>query len=171
MLIGLKVSRARERTTSLVSEGDAEQVISPPGNAVVRLPKREEPLPAHLIQRNEAVRYIQQNGLPKWKEVQGCHQRNLNETVMFRYKTIFGGEMKARTAANQTAEVKLKCFLLNTFRETGMPDSYKSNLNKQVTMIRICCIHRTVATTPLPRQHHLTAAILPPVWFYAVSGK
>jgi hypothetical protein len=23
----------------------------------------------------------------------------------------------------------------------------------------------------LPRQHHLTAAILPPVWFYAVSGK
>jgi hypothetical protein len=48
-----------------------------------------------------------------------------NEAVMFRYKTVFGGEMKARTAANQTAEVKLKCLLLNTFRETGMPDSYK----------------------------------------------
>jgi hypothetical protein len=44
---------------------------------------------------------------------------------MFRYKTIFGGELKARTAANQTAEVMLKCLLLNTFRETGMPDFYK----------------------------------------------
>jgi hypothetical protein len=89
-------------------------------NPAIRQSEKEDALPAHLIQRNGAVRHIQQNGRPKWKEVQGCHQRNLNEMVMFRYKTVFGGELKARTA-----EVKLKCFLLNTFRETGMPDSYK----------------------------------------------
>jgi hypothetical protein len=108
-----------------VSGGDVQQVIPLLKNAAVRQSEKEAPLPAHLIQRNEAVRYIQQNGLPKWKEVQGCHQRSLNETVMFRYKTIFGGELKARMVANQTAEVELKCFLLNTFREIGMPDSYK----------------------------------------------
>jgi hypothetical protein len=44
---------------------------------------------------------------------------------MFRDKTVFGGELKARTATNQTAEVKLKYLLLNIFRETGMLDSYK----------------------------------------------
>jgi hypothetical protein len=108
-----------------ISGGDVQQVIPPLKNAAVRLPKKEAPLPAHPVQRNEAVRYIRQNGLPKWKEVQGCHQRSLNETVMFRYKMIFGGDLKARTAANQTAEVMLKCLLLNTFRETCMPDSYK----------------------------------------------
>jgi hypothetical protein len=48
-----------------VSGGDVRQVIPPPKNAAVRLPKKEAPLPAHLIQRNEAVRYIRQNGLPK----------------------------------------------------------------------------------------------------------
>jgi hypothetical protein len=104
-----------------ISDGDVQQVIPPLKNAAVRLSKKEEPLPAHPIQRNEAVRYIRQNGLPKWKEVQGCHQRNLNETVMFRYKTIFGSELKARMATNQTAEVMLKCLLLNTFRETVCP--------------------------------------------------
>jgi hypothetical protein len=103
-----------------VSKIDTEQVIPPPGNAAIRLPKREETLPARPDQRNEAVRYIQQYGLPQWKKVRGCLQRSLNETVMFWYKTIFGGELKARTATNQTAEVKLKCLLLNTFRETGM---------------------------------------------------
>jgi hypothetical protein len=82
-----------------ISGGDVQQVIPPLKNAAVRLPKKEDLLPAHPIQRNE--------------------------TVMFRYKTIFEGELKARTAANQTAEIMLKCLLLNTFRETGIPDSYK----------------------------------------------
>jgi hypothetical protein len=51
--------------------------------------------------------------------------RSLNEVVMFRYKTIFGGELKAGTVKNQTTEVKLKCLLLNKFTEIGLPDSYK----------------------------------------------
>ncbi|MDR3133385.1 MAG: hypothetical protein LBU42_05105 [Prevotellaceae bacterium] len=106
-------------------EGGVEQVIPPPKGAVARLSPKGETLPAHLVQRNEAVRYIQQHSLPKWKITQGDHQRSLNEVVMFRYKTIFGGELKVRTAENQVAEVKLKCLLLNTFREIGMPISYK----------------------------------------------
>jgi hypothetical protein len=34
-------------------------------NPAVRQSEKEDALPAHLIQRNEATRYIQQNGLPK----------------------------------------------------------------------------------------------------------
>jgi hypothetical protein len=104
---------------------DVEQVIPPLQNAAVCLSKKKKPLPEHLIQRNEAVKYIQEHGSRKWKEKQGYHQRSLNEAVMFRYKTIFGGELMARTKENQITEVKLKCLLLNKFTGMGMPDSYK----------------------------------------------
>ncbi|KAA6334961.1 hypothetical protein EZS27_016769 [termite gut metagenome] len=44
---------------------------------------------------------------------------------MFRYKTIFGGKLDARTFENQKTEVKLKCLTLKTFIGIGMPDAYK----------------------------------------------
>jgi hypothetical protein len=89
------------------------------------LPKKKKTLPEHLIQRNEAIEYIHKEGLDAWKEKEKYHQRSLNEVVMFRYKTIFSGELKARKMENQAAEVKLKCILLNKFTGMGMPDSYK----------------------------------------------
>jgi hypothetical protein len=104
---------------------DVEQVIPPPKNAAVCLSRKKKPLPEHLIQRNEAVKYIQEHGSRKWKEKQGYHQRSLNEVVMFRYKTIFGGELTARTKDYETTEVMLKCLLLNKFTGMGMPDAYK----------------------------------------------
>ncbi|KAA6319449.1 hypothetical protein EZS27_030655, partial [termite gut metagenome] len=51
--------------------------------------------------------------------------RSLNEVVMFRYKTIFGGELDARTFENQKTEVKIKCLTLNKFSGIGMPHAYK----------------------------------------------
>jgi hypothetical protein len=126
MLTGLKVLRARERTTGLVSERFQEVTQSRlsrlRGMPLSGCPKGKNPRPD---QRNEAVGTYSSMVYLMWKKVRGCHQRSLNETVMFRYKTVFGSELKARTAANQTAEVMLKCLLLNTFRETGIPDSYK----------------------------------------------
>jgi hypothetical protein len=104
---------------------DVRQVIPPPKNGVVTLSKKKKPLSEHLIQRNEAIEYIQKEGLDAWKEKERHHQRSLNEAVMFRYKTIFSGELKAHKMENQVAEVKLKCILLNKFTEMGMPDSYK----------------------------------------------
>jgi hypothetical protein len=101
------------------------QVIPPPKNAVVTLPKKKKPVPEHLKQRNEAIEYIHKAGSKSWKEKEGYHQRSLNEVVMFRYKTIFGGELKARKIESQSTEVKLKCMLLNQFTRMGMPDSYK----------------------------------------------
>ncbi len=79
-------------------------------------PKKVKPLPEHLIQRNEVVEYIQQHRSKQRKEQQNYHQRILNEVVMFRYKTIFGGELDARTIENQKMEVKLKCLLLNKYK-------------------------------------------------------
>jgi hypothetical protein len=101
------------------------QTIPPPKDAVIQKPKKNKPVPDFLIQRNEAVSQIQEQGAKAWKEQQGYHRRSLNEVVMFRYKTIFSGELNARTMDNQTTEVKLKCLLLNKFKKIVMPVSYK----------------------------------------------
>jgi hypothetical protein len=104
---------------------EIQPIIPPPTNAIVKKPKKNEPLPQHIIKRNEAVEFIQKHGSKQWKIVHGYHKRNLNETVMFRYKTIFGGELDARTMENQKSEILLKCLILNKFTGIGMPDSYK----------------------------------------------
>ena len=108
---------------------DIEQIIPPPKNAVIQKGKGKgkgkKPLPDYLIQRNRAVEYINKHGSKSWKEENGYHRRSLNEVVMFRYKTIFGGELDARTLKNQKTEVKLKCLTLNKFIGIGMPDAYK----------------------------------------------
>jgi hypothetical protein len=108
-----------------VLDGEILPIIPPPKNAIVRNPKKNKPLPVHIRKRNEAVEYIQQHGDKAWKMEQGYHKRSLNEVVMFRYKTIFGGELDARTIKNQKTEIQLKCLILNMFTGIGMPNSYK----------------------------------------------
>ncbi|MDR2814740.1 MAG: IS5 family transposase [Prevotellaceae bacterium] len=103
------------------------QVIPPPQNAVVQKPKKRKPLPAYLRQRNQAVEYISKHGSQSWKEQSGYPRRSLNEVVMFRYKTIFGGALDARTFENQEVEVKLKALTLNKFIGIGMPNAYKAS--------------------------------------------
>jgi hypothetical protein len=109
------------------------QIIPPPKNAIIQKAKKGKPLAEHLIERNDAVEYIQKHGSKQWKIEHGYHQRSLNEAViepcrnivMFRYKTIFGGKFDARIIENQRTEVKLKGLILNKFTGIGMPDSYK----------------------------------------------
>ena len=101
-----------------------KQIIPPPKDAVVRKGTKKKPLPEYLQQRNQAVDFIQQQGSKAWKLKEGYHQRSLNEVAMFRYKNSFSAQMKARKMENQKTEVKLKCKILNTFRQKGMPLAY-----------------------------------------------
>lgn len=102
-----------------------KQIIPPPKDAVVRKGTKKKPLPEYLQQRNQAVAFIQQQGSKAWKIKEGYHQRSLNEVAMFRYKNTFSAQMKTRNMENQKTEVKLKCKILNTFRQKGMPLAYK----------------------------------------------
>jgi hypothetical protein len=68
---------------------------------------------------------VNKYGSKAWKSQNGYHRRSLNEVVMFRYKTVFGGKPDAGTFENQKTEAKLKCLTLNKFIETGMPDAYR----------------------------------------------
>jgi hypothetical protein len=93
---------------------------------VIQKKKRKQPLPDYLKQHNRTVEYINKHGSEEWKKRTGYHRRSLNGVVMFRYKTVFGGELDARTFENQKTEISLKCVTLNKFRGTGMPVDYKA---------------------------------------------
>jgi hypothetical protein len=94
------------------------QVIPPPRNGVLNLPKKKNRF--RIIWSGET-----------WKNRENCHQGSLNEVVMFRYKTIFSGELKAREMKNQITGVKLKCMILNRFSKTGMSTVWNNKKSGQ----------------------------------------
>ena len=75
--------------------------------------------------RNEILENIKIFGRAGWKHLIGYHRRSLAETAMFRYKTIFGEEMKARGEKNQKTEVRIKARCLNKMTALGMPQSVR----------------------------------------------
>jgi IS5 family transposase len=76
------------------------------------------------LARDETIRRIRQVGRARWKEETGYHRRSLAETTMFRFKTIFGERLKARTFESQATEVFIRCNLLNRMNQMGRLESY-----------------------------------------------
>ena len=105
---------------------DVKQIIPPPKNAVVQVGTDSEPVPDYLLQRNEAVLYLETHEREEWKAIMTYHLRSLNENGIGRYKIIFDGTLHARNDENQATEVAIKCKILNAFRELGMPVSQKA---------------------------------------------
>lgn len=77
--------------------------------------------------RNQTLNRIEAVGRAEWKRESGYHRRSLAETMMFRFKTIFGDTCSRRTFDNQAAELLLACAALNRMTHLGMPDSYVLN--------------------------------------------
>jgi len=77
------------------------------------------------LPRDQNMRRIRQVGRARWKQETGYHCRSLAETAVFRFKTIFGNTLQARTPDRQTTEVRIKCAALNRMTQLGMPDSYR----------------------------------------------
>lgn len=75
--------------------------------------------------RDENLRAIRKQGRKAWKEEVGYHRRSLAETMVFRYKTIFGDRLQSRKIENQFTEMFIKCAVLNRMTHLGMPESYK----------------------------------------------
>lgn len=100
-------------------EGEKAKAIIPPrSNAIIN-----EGWEA-LEQRNEAIRRIEEVGRKQWKIEGDYHQRSLAETAIFRLKIIFGANLRSRILENQSAEMLLRCKILNQMTYLGMPDSY-----------------------------------------------
>ena len=52
-------------------------------------------------------------------------QRSLVETAMFRYKSIIGRRLHARTLPNQKTEAKIGCSVINRLTRLGMAVSVR----------------------------------------------
>ena len=56
-----------------------------------------------------------------WQRRSDYNRRSLAETAMYRYKTVVGWRLRARTLPNQRTEAKIGCSVLNRMTTLGMP--------------------------------------------------
>ena len=97
---------------------DATVVIPPTRTAT--LSGRRPRSPA----RDRTFRQVQQIGWRQWKNESGYHQQARVENAFFRYKSIIGERLRARSRAGQETEALLACNLLNQTTQLGRPASY-----------------------------------------------
>ena len=75
------------------------------------------------LARDEILRAMRRKGRKGWKQQSGYHRRSLAETLIYRYKHLIGGQLKARSEANQQVESRLGCAILNRMIHLGKPQS------------------------------------------------
>jgi hypothetical protein len=63
-------------------------------------------------------------GRRRWKQTSGYHRQARVENAFFRYKSIIGGGLRARSPGGQGTEAILACNLLNQMMAHGKPVSY-----------------------------------------------
>ncbi len=60
----------------------------------------------------------------RWKKESGYHRQARVENAFFRYKTIIGDRLHARTTSAQATEAVLACSILNRMTALGRPASF-----------------------------------------------
>jgi hypothetical protein len=96
----------------------AARVIVPPRSTAILTE-------AGTTQRDDHLRSIEQHGRLGWQRRSGYGRRSLVETAMYRYQTIIGRRLHARTLPNQQTEAKIGCNVLNRMTSLGMPVSVR----------------------------------------------
>ena len=96
---------------------DADVIIPPRSTAVMS--------ESGTTRRDEHLRTIEEHGRIEWQRRSGYCRRSLVETAMFRYKTIIGRRLHARTLPNQKTEARIGCAVLNRMTNSGMPISIR----------------------------------------------
>jgi transposase len=91
--------------------------------AVVIIPPRTTAVPTEstTTQRDRHIAVIKAHGRMGWQRRSGYNRRSLVETAMYRYKTVVGRRLRARTLPNQRTETKIGCNVLNRMTTLGMP--------------------------------------------------
>ena len=92
--------------------------IHPRANAVVSATNE-----AALRQRNQHIKYINQDGVLAWRRTSGYYRQSEVENMFFRYKKLIGDELRARGENSRRVESVIACNILNQFRLLGSPQS------------------------------------------------
>lgn len=98
-------------------------IIPPDRNAVFR----KEASPTMEARNNNLLEILGLGGDDRarklWKKLKEYHRRSLAETAIFRFKRMFGSDLKSRILETQKAESRAKCQALNIMTRLGMPRS------------------------------------------------
>ena len=73
--------------------------------------------------RDRTIRRVKALGRRRWKKAAGYHQQARVENAFFRYKSIVGDCLRARSSSGQRREAVLACNVLNRMTELGRPTS------------------------------------------------
>ena len=73
--------------------------------------------------RDRAITDVEALGRRQWKKASGYHLRARVENAFFRYKSIIGAGLRARSRGARTVEASLACGVLNQMTELGRPES------------------------------------------------
>ena len=74
--------------------------------------------------RDRTIVEVKKFGRRRWKKMAGYHRQARVENAFFRYKSIIGDAVRARSPGGQAAEALLACNILNRMTELGKPVSY-----------------------------------------------
>jgi DDE family transposase len=75
--------------------------------------------------RDQHIQTIQEKGRRGWERAVGYGRRSLVETAMFRYKTLIGPTLRARTLPAQKTEARVACSAMNRMTQLGRPLSQR----------------------------------------------
>ena len=126
--LALALRRARPGTslhlivdsTGLSIVGEGEWVVVPP-TKTASLSRRG----ARSGARDRTIRRVKALGRRRWKKASGYHQHARVENAFFRYTSIVGDCLRARSSSGQRREAVLACNILNRMTELGRPVSYR----------------------------------------------
>ena len=96
------------------------------GAAVVIPPTKIAKVTPHGPQapaRDRTIKRVSNLGRRAWKKTSGYHQQARVENAFFRYKSILGDGLRARSLAGQTTETVRACNILNRMTGLGRPAS------------------------------------------------
>jgi hypothetical protein len=94
------------------------QVVVPP-TRTARVSRRGSRSSA----RDRAIAEVEALGRRHWTKVSGYHRQARVENAFFRYKSIIGDGLRARSVGGREVEASLACSVLNRMTELGSPDS------------------------------------------------
>ena len=74
--------------------------------------------------RDRTITDVRTLGRRRWKKEAGYHLQARVENAFFRYKSIIGDRLRARSRGGRVAESVVACHVLNQMTELGRPESY-----------------------------------------------
>ncbi len=95
-------------------------VVIPPRRSAVS----PRPTDGPWAQREAALQRIRQVRRREWQNESGYRQQARVENGFFRYKSVLGGDLRARSSIAHTREAMIGCHILNRMVELGRPESY-----------------------------------------------